>query len=91
MGYKIQGAGCRWSARRVSDAASVRGVVRKHDCALPTLHPKHSNARGALIRAKVKVRVRVRVRVTGGLLATTSHSTFYSSVGQIAIFSHCQP
>ena len=49
MGYRIQGAGCRWSARRVSDAASVPGVVRKHDCGLPTLHPKHSNAQGAII------------------------------------------
>ena len=39
MGYRIQGAGCRWSARRVSDAASIRGIVRQHDCALPTLCP----------------------------------------------------
>ena len=54
MGYRIQGAGCRWSARRVSDAASVRGIVRKHDCAIPTLHPKHSNARGALIDTRFK-------------------------------------
>ena len=46
MGYKIQGAGRRWSARQVSDAASARGIVRKHDCALPVLYPKHSNARG---------------------------------------------
>ena len=51
MRYRM-GAGCRWSARRVSDAASVRGIVRKHDCALPTLHPKHSNARGAIIVIK---------------------------------------
>ena len=49
MGYRIQGAGCRWSARRVSDAASVCGIVRKHDCALPMLYPKHSNAQGAII------------------------------------------
>ena len=35
LGYRIQCAGCRWSARRVSDAASARGIVRKHDCALP--------------------------------------------------------
>ena len=34
--------------------------------------------------------VRVRVR-RGGLLPATSHSIFYSRVGQIAIFSHCQP
>ena len=27
----------------------------------------------------------------GGLLPTTSHSICYSRVGQIAIFSHCQP
>ena len=49
MGYRIQGAGCRWSARPVSDAVSVRGIVRKHNCALPTLYPKHSNARAAII------------------------------------------
>ena len=27
----------------------------------------------------------------GGLLPMTSHSIIYSRVGQIAIFSHCQP
>ena len=63
MGCRIQHAGCRWSARRVSGAASVRGIVRKNNCALPTLHPKHSNARGALIRVRVRVRVSLRVRV----------------------------
>ena len=26
-----------------------------------------------------------------GLLSATSHSSFYHRVGQIAIFSHCQP
>ena len=31
------------------------------DCALSTLHPKHSNAQGAIIRLKAKVRVRGRV------------------------------
>ena len=34
MGYRIQGAWCRWSARRVGDAASVCGIVRKNDCAI---------------------------------------------------------
>ena len=56
MGYRVQGAGCRWSARRVGDAASVRGIVRKHDYALPTLYPKHSNARGAIMRVRARVR-----------------------------------
>ena len=45
------------------------------------------------------VRVRVRVvsglglglQLGGGLLPKTSHSIFYIRVGQIAIFSHCQP
>ena len=50
MGYMIQGAGCSWSARRVSDAASVRVILRKHGCTLPTLYPKHSHARGAIIK-----------------------------------------
>ena len=56
---RVQGAGCRWSARRVSDAASVREIVRKHDCALPTLYPKHSNAWGAIIRASVRASARL--------------------------------
>ena len=44
------------------------------------------------VRVMVGFRVRVRVRVRGrGLLPTTSHCIFYSRVGQIAIFSHCQP
>ena len=38
---------------RVSAAASVRGIVRKYDCALPTLHFKHSNTQGALIRVRI--------------------------------------
>ena len=59
---------------------------------------------GVRVRLRVGVRVRVRVRVRvilvsasrsglglGGLLSTTSHSIFYSRVGQIAIISHCQP
>ena len=58
MGYRIQGAGCRWSARRASDAASIREIVRKHDCALLTLYPKHSNARGAIVMGIIRVRVR---------------------------------
>ena len=37
-----------------------------------------------------EVRVTVRVR-GGGLLPTTSHSIFYSRVGQTGLFSHCQP
>ena len=55
MGYRIEGAGCRWSATRVSDAASVRGIIRKHDCALLTLYPKHSNAQGAIIEASLQL------------------------------------
>ena len=43
------------------------------------------------VRAQVSVRVRVRAQVRGGILLTTSHSNFYSLVGQIAIFSHCEP
>ena len=50
---------------RVQGAGGVQGelvllrvYVELHDCALPTLHPKHSNARGALIRVRVRVRVR---------------------------------
>ena len=55
MGYRIQGAGYRWSARRVSNAASVLRIVRKHDCALPVLYPKHSNAQGAIISIRGRV------------------------------------
>ena len=45
------------------------------------------------VRVRVRDRVRVSVRVRdwvrgGGLLPTTSHSIFYSSVGQIAKISH---
>ena len=40
------------------------------------------------IRVEVRARVWVRDR---GLLPTTSHSIFYSRVGQMAIFSNCQP
>ena len=49
MGYRIQGAGCRVQdagARRVGNAEGMRGIVRKHDCALPAQYTKHSNARG---------------------------------------------
>ena len=42
-------------------------------------------------RAMVRIGVRVRIRVKRGLLPTTSHYIFYSRVGQIAIFRHCQP
>ena len=43
------------------------------------------------VRVRVNVRLRVRVRGGAGVVPTTSHSDFYSRVGQIAIFSHCQP
>ena len=46
-----------------------RTTPSKLDCALPTLHPKHSNARGAIIRvirAMVRVRVTVRIRIRVG-------------------------
>ena len=42
------------------------------------------------VRVRAPVAVRVTVRVTGGLLPTTSHSIFYSRVGQIAVFSRSQ-
>ena len=41
----------------------LRTTPSKLDCALSTLHPKHSNARGEMIRLRVSVRVRVRFRV----------------------------
>ena len=55
-----------------------RTTPSKLDCALPTLHPKNSNVRGAIISVRVRVRVkshsygwgrigievRVRARVT---------------------------
>ena len=40
--------------------------------------------------AGVGVMPTIRV-LGGGLLPATSHSIFYSRVGQIAIFGHCQP
>ena len=51
----------------------------------------------ARVKVKVKVKVmvmvmgKVMVMVMGGLLPTTSQSTFYSRVDQVPIFSHCQP
>ena len=55
---------CRWSARRVKNAASVCGIVRRRDSALPMLYPNHSNARRAIIRVrKWWIRVRVSVKV----------------------------
>ena len=42
---------------RVSAAESVSGSIRKHACALPTLHPKHSNGRGATIRLRLRLRL----------------------------------
>ena len=33
-------------ARRVGNVEGMRGIVRKHDCALPVQYTKHSNARG---------------------------------------------
>ena len=35
-------------ARRVGNAEGMRGIVRKHDCALPAQYTKHSNARGLI-------------------------------------------
>ena len=58
-------------ARRVSNAEGMRGIVRKHDCALPAQYTKHSNARGhslgvfwvkAVARLWQGSQVRVRVR-----------------------------
>ena len=46
--FRVQGAG------GVQGELVIRGIVKKHDCTLPTLHPKHSNARGALIRVRVR-------------------------------------
>ena len=43
------------------------------------------------VMGRVMVGVMVRVMVGGGLLPTTSHSIFYSRVGQIGILSHCEP
>ena len=37
-------------ARRVGNAEGMRGIVRKHDCALPAQYTKHSNARGHSFR-----------------------------------------
>ena len=34
------------------DAASVSGIARKHDCALPAQYTKHSNARGVTLGLK---------------------------------------
>ena len=47
--YGVYNSGCRVQyagARRVSNAQSMRGIVRKRDCALPAQYTKHSNARG---------------------------------------------
>ena len=33
-------------ARRVGNAEGMRGIARKHDCALPAQYTKHNNARG---------------------------------------------
>ena len=50
----------------------------------------------AYLRVRVRVSARARVTVMvrvggGGLFPTTSHSIFYSRVGQIATLSHRQP
>ena len=37
-------------ARRVGNVEGMRGIVRKHDCALPAQYTKHSNARGHSFR-----------------------------------------
>ena len=44
--FRVQDAG----ARRVGNAEGMRGIVRKHDCALPAQYTKHSNARGHSFR-----------------------------------------
>ena len=57
--FRVQDAG----ARRVSNAEGIRGIIRKHDYALPAQYTKHSNAWGGHIRVRVRVRVRVRIRI----------------------------
>ena len=58
MAYRIQGAGCRVQdagARRVGNVEGMRGIVRKHDCALPAQYTSHSNARGhSLVSRKLR-------------------------------------
>ena len=44
--FRAQGAGCRWGARRVSNAVGIHIIVGKHDCALPAQYTKHSNVGG---------------------------------------------
>lgn len=49
---------------------------------------------GATVRARARAPFRAtarRISEEGGLLPTTPHSFLYSRVGQMAIFSHCQP
>ena len=72
MGYRIQVVGCRWSARRDSAAASARGIVRKHGCALLTLHPTHISARGAIIRGRVNSRPKITVTVAASVPVTAN-------------------
>ena len=58
----------------------------KLDCALPTLHPKHSNTRGAIIRIRdtgcvrvqCSIRVRVSVRVTIRGIGNVNNKTKYT-------------
>ena len=54
-GWRVQDAGSRWGARQVSNDVGIHRIVGKHGCALPTLHPTHSNVRGAIIRVRVRV------------------------------------
>ena len=42
-------------ARLVSNAEGMRGIVRKHDCALPAQYTKHSNARGHSLILQVRI------------------------------------
>ena len=54
-------------ARRVGNVEGMRGIVRKHDCALPAQYTKHSNARAgapALIRVRARVRGRLWIHLS---------------------------
>jgi hypothetical protein len=52
----VQDAG----ARRVGNVEGMRGIVRKHDCALPAQYTKHSNARGHSLGFMFSLRVHVQ-------------------------------
>ena len=42
-------------ARRVGNVDGMRGIVRKHDCALPAQYTKHSNAQGHSLIPQVRI------------------------------------